>query len=459
MEEIVGPASPPMPLPVHAGVLTITFFILLVVAGSVRDLRTRVLLTAVWLRYAVSSAPSIAIMGVLPGLSVNSIVSLATIGVALLVADIKVMARRELLGIYALCALILVSAAANGALAGGVEAVIKWAYFVVFLALTYSASRVHGVSRLAGLLLTAFSTPILLEISSILLGIPKQSEADGSASYVGGYFHEGGFSVVILTALMLSVVAKARNAWFKIGLVLALFVLLFLVNYRTVVIPGLLLLGAPFLALMLYARRSTLALGVIGLVLPVAALLADGGSSGSLDRFSEASALFSGKMFQPPEYFSEEDQDLLSGRLYIWSSYVYGYLAGGDVQLLFGFGAGEWSDYFGKYAHNTFVSALFEYGPFGPILTLAAILQLTPLSRPFASVRRFYLLLAHVAFFTVHFGTMPFWLVEGLIYYALLCGLTLGEVDDRVSAARRPSVADDLQGRSFGPRPLNVRHG
>jgi O-antigen ligase len=130
-------------------------------------------------------------------------------------------------------------------------------------------------------------------------------------------------------------------------------------------------------------------------------------------------------MIKPPNEFSREEGDLLSGRTYLWSGYYYHWKEQGtSVQHLVGFGPDSWRKYFPIYAHNTFVDYLFEYG----VLGLLALLLLfgSGLALALRTRReRWKLVAAHLSFIVLNLATMPMWSVEGLILYGLLYGYTL----------------------------------
>jgi O-antigen ligase len=120
------------------------------------------------------------------------------------------------------------------------------------------------------------------------------------------------------------------------------------------------------------------------------------------------------------------EQKLLSGRLYIWNRYLETYAAGDDPRLLLGFGPDAWVETFGVYAHNTIVSYLYELGFAGAfLLVLVWIGMLWRAGQIRDWPLRGQLLSAHVGFVFLNMATMPFWQIEGLILYGVLCGYTI----------------------------------
>jgi len=140
--------------------------------------------------------------------------------------------------------------------------------------------------------------------------------------------------------------------------------------------------------------------------------------------------------------YSEADKQLLSARGYIWSGYIYGYLDGTAKNHLIGFGPNSWRLVFDVYAHNTLISALYEYGPLG---VLSMILLWTTMLMAAIRVRhgpRVSLVAAHLGFIILNMATMPHFMIEGDILYGIICGYTfhwrLRSAEVKVPAAARP---------------------
>ena len=113
---------------------------------------------------------------------------------------------------------------------------------------------------------------------------------------------------------------------------------------------------------------------------------------------------------------------MFSGRAFIWSQYLTAWLRGDTIVFLFGLGPDAWQGVFTVYAHNTFVSYLYEYGLFG-LLGITVVfgayfslaLSLT------GSVRRLSVISAF-SFLILNLATMPLWQVEGNLLFAILLG-------------------------------------
>jgi hypothetical protein len=129
-------------------------------------------------------------------------------------------------------------------------------------------------------------------------------------------------------------------------------------------------------------------------------------------------------LVQPPEYFTADERRLFSGRAYIWSTYIDAYLQGNIINLLVGFGPETWVGRFPLYAHNTFVSYLYEFGVFGVAALLWLLLSNFLTALRMNGEEKLVLTSCHVGFFVLNLATMPIWTLEGAILYALLLSQT-----------------------------------
>ncbi len=148
------------------------------------------------------------------------------------------------------------------------------------------------------------------------------------------------------------------------------------------------------------------------------------------ERFADVAVLFSNLelIIKAPIYFSEAEQDIMSARVYIWSRYIDAFRHADLLNQLVGFGAGAWNSRFDLYAHNTFVSYLYEYGVLGVsgflflcinVFVNAFKLQHKRLSR--------VLVLSFFGFLAMNMATMPLWNIEGLIFFAILNSVIIGQ--------------------------------
>ena len=85
------------------------------------------------------------------------------------------------------------------------------------------------------------------------------------------------------------------------------------------------------------------------------------------ERFADiATVLYNfDELIKAPEYYTSEEKRLFSARVYLWSSYLSVFFTSDLATQLIGLGPESWQDLFRYYAHNTYVSYLFEYGYLG----------------------------------------------------------------------------------------------
>lgn len=396
------------------------------------------LITAIWLRYLLGAFHEVTFSPLVAGWSINALVSLAVFGIGALLLGWRHLLLKPLLPVYALLCVILLSALANGVFAPAVGAFVKWGYFLVILLAFIQAAEEMGPRRLLPLVLTALAPPLVLQLLSLALGVGKASDRFGAVAYIGGYFHESAFSTILLTGLFLAVISPGLRPALRIGLVSLSIAGLIMANYRTT-----LLAAAPLATVFLVmfplqlVRRHDRPFVLVSAIWP--ALLAAWLAVWIFqDRFVELVAAFDtqGTLIQDPDSFTLDERRLLSARAYIWSSYLYGYLEGSDIHLLLGFGPDAWTEVFSVYAHNTLISYLYEFGALG---TMALLVLWIAMAAPARHCRDRSLGLeifaAHAAFLILNMATMPLWLIEGLILYALICGSTLYLAGSRVQPA------------------------
>lgn len=408
------------------GVGIATFTWLIAALRRVGDRGLSMLCLAIALRHFSSAFHDYTFVPLAAGLSINAMLSLATIPVLALFIDMRAFALKAILPFYALVAFIIFSGVLNGAPADTVDAAAKWGFFIVIALSTRGAIARLGSGVVFRTVSLAMMMPVILQYASVVLGHARSGEADGSVSYIGGYYHEAVFSVILLTFLFTSMNARPRFGRVAHGVsVLAGALGVFLANYRTTLLAAAPMMAA-FMLTMTLARVRDRSRPIALYALAFLAIAATPFLPGSLSaRFADLGRLaeHSDVLTQPPSYFSEEDKDLLSSRVYIWSGYLHGYAQGDIVQRTFGRGPNAWEGVFDKYAHNTFISYLYEYGIVG-VLTLAAAFWQTLLAaaKRVRSSETKFLLVPIVSFFILNLATMPLWQIEGMILFGLICG-------------------------------------
>lgn len=386
----------------------------------------RLLLIVVWLRYVMQAYHELTYVS-FGGVSINAMASLGlcAIGGIILARRLAEFGRFPI--IISLIGVIAVSGVINGVVEPTFETLLKWGYFAVVLLALLDCIRRDGDHRILGLLLWSFAPPLIYQALSIGLGISKATESDGSISYIGGYNHEAAFSVVLVTCFAVASLAPRVVGIVRLGLLAACIVGIFAANYRTSLIALAPLVAGFFIFGM--ARSAPpgrrIVISLIGLL-----VMAGGTIAANMvvsDRLSDISVVNeTGDFLRPPEEFSEAERKLLSGRLYIWNLYVDQYSGGSDKQLLFGFGPDSWIERFGVYAHNTIVSYLFEFGLAGAVLIVLVWLAMIVRALQVKDWSpRGQLVCTHIGFILLNMATMPFWQIEGLILYGLICGYTV----------------------------------
>jgi hypothetical protein len=387
----------------------------------------RLLLVSVWLRYVMQAYHEVTYLSV-GGVSINALGSLAVCGAGGVVLWRRIADLRRYPVILCLMAVIVASGLLNGLLEPTIETLLKWGYFFVVLLAVQDCIERDGDARILGLLLWAFAPPLVYQALSVGLGVSKAGESDGSVSFIGGYNHEAAFSVVLVTCFAVASFAPKLNSIVRMGLLIACLAGIFAANYRTSFIAvAPIAFGFFVFGMARAARPGRRAIAsLIGLMVMATGVIA--AEMVLADRLEDLTEVSDGAeaLIRPSDEFTVADQKVLSGRLYIWNRYLEEYRAASDPRLLLGFGADSWEGTFGVYAHNTIISYLYEFGLFGAVLVvLVWIGMLARAMRVRDWALRGQLLCAHLGFILLNMATMPFWQIEGLILYGVLCGYTV----------------------------------
>jgi hypothetical protein len=450
-EELISgaPSLPAGVLYVTAALLTV---LLLYVFWRTNDKTANFIVFAVWVRYMMSAFHSITYTASPLGLSWNALGSCFIFGLGILVIDRRMLRLKFFLPVYVLIAVIAMSGLVNRDISGTVNAIIKYGYLIVLACGTCEAMARYGEQKFLRVLLWAFVPLIVFQALSVGLDVSKATESDGSISYIGGYNHEAAFSIALATGFVIVAFANGLNFAVKSALLLVLLVGLLLANYRTAILAIVPILFAQFAmgTTGMFPRHQRPAVAVFMMLVGFTSIVT--ASFFMEDRFRDmAVVLNSGfDLIKPPVDFTRGDVLLLSGRLQIWSEYLYAYAAGSDLQKLLGFGANSWVDAFSNYAHNTLVSQLYEYGVLGVIalLYLWGAMLLAAIRTTHGPKAK--LIAGHLSFILLTFATMPLWMIEGYIFYGLLCGYTLYLLKPvREAAAIRPRFVPAPQVRAL----------
>lgn len=382
---------------------------------------------ALWLRYIAGAYHLYMFKPFAAGLSGNALLSIGVTGFGLLfVVRPANLALKWLLPVYALVALALLSALLNGDPAGGINAGVKYAYMTVIIVAVFQALRIDPDARFLSWAMVSFLPLLVFQALSLALHLPKGSEDGDGLVWIGGYNHEAAFSVAMMTGFLVGCFAKSAPRSIRVAFLAATFLGILLAGYRTTILAFAPLALAVFLSgLTLSVRRDqrvpmAVSAAVAGVLLVAVGVLLYSAKFADLGAFlSDPTALI-----KPPRDFDYLERQVMSARPLIWSSYIYAWADGTPLQHLFGFGPESWEGLFKVYPHNTLVGTLYELGWFGvgAMLALWTVMFTAAIA---ARGERFKLLAAHFAFFLLNMATMPFWQVEGLAMYGLLCGYTI----------------------------------
>jgi len=199
---------------------------------------------------------------------------------------------------------------------------------------------------------------------------------------------------------------------------------IFLTNYRTTIIATIPILLLVVLSgtLRLWLPRFRPAAWTLALVLVVI-----GGAQlwhEMPDRYADVAYIFFDEieiLTQPPQNFSDEERRFFSGRVFLWAEYNEAYIDAKPLQRLIGFGAHAYEGRMRLYAHNTYVSYLYEFGAVGLLLLIVFLVGnlLLVFKVPDVGIM-LRLAAAQTGFIILNLATMPLWSTEGMTIYALL---------------------------------------
>lgn len=454
-------SDPPiLPLPIGLAASVCLFVLLILTLRHMRGRAAVFVISAIWLRFIMSAFHQFTYEPLIAGLSANAVGSIAVTGAGILLLAPRYWALKILLPVHAIIALVILSAVINGDAASALNTLVKYLYFAVMLIAAYQALLENPAHRFSAGLLAAFAPLAVFQALSLGLGVVKQSESDGSASYIGGYFHESSFSIALLGAFfILSLQRRWPLALKLIALSLAAGAI-YLANYRTSILAL-----APLALYALFGdttrsfvprQRALVSAGACILGCAVVAALA----SSMADRFGDIAALMQSpeRYIKPPAEFTREDMGLMSARAYIWSSYFYSWFEATPIQQLFGHGPDSWENVMPVYPHNTLLAGLFELGVFGVIAMLTLWTTMLSIALGIQGSDKWRFTLAHASFFILNMATMALWQIEGIIFYALICGYGLHALNAQ-RAARQGRIAlydTPASPLAVGPRPLGL---
>lgn len=412
-------------------------------------------LVAVAIRLAMSAAPYLSFSSSGLGLSWNALMSCIIIGTGGLIVRRSNMLSYALPPVVALVLAIAISGLVNDRLPESIEAILKYGYFAILALTMHDACKAEGFGTFLTRLLAVLFLPLVLQLESLALGVVKASEGDGSASYIGGYNHEASFSLLLMSALLVTTMNQKLSikVQFLVAAICVAGVLL--ANYRTAMgamVPMLIALMLVNGMRKVVKNQQVFAIAVVSLVVlglvPIVLTL-------FAERFDTLTLLIQnpGLPFKDPGAFTYEERQVMSGRAFIWAEYLKMWGEAPTLQKFIGFGADAWEDYFALYAHNTLVSTLFEYGLAGVFLMMLLWAWMIVIALRCRPPVNWIFVASHAGFILLNMATMPFWMIEGLVFYGLLCGASLFAFDSGRQASARPARRPDGTER---PRPATA---
>lgn len=423
MEDIVARA-PMLGFPELAvGILVLLFLVWL---GVTRPLSTplRFLFLLILLRYVLNFLHVFTIVPIVAGQSINALSTILFMVAGVVALGRKIFQLKYLAIFYIFSVLVIISGMLNMQVMGLANTIIRQ---ILFFSIVVAVFLLPDDDRFNFTVLSkCFVVPLLFQAISLATGQFKATEGDGSVSYIGGYVHEATFSMIPLALMVLTVANReisfrTKLLWCTISLVSII-----LCNYRTSLLAALPMFAAFLVSSIQVKRQSTTWLIRGGLI--------TAGIAGvtvlftmNQDRFGEL-LLIADKISlldKMPSEFTTPERQFLSGRLQLWAGYLHAAAEGKGLTPFIGFGPDAWRGVFEKYAHNMFISYIYEYGAVGVALTIASMLTMIYYSVNALPKYRIVLTSLHISYLLLTLSTMPNVNIEGVILYGLMCGLTV----------------------------------
>jgi hypothetical protein len=380
---------------------------------------------ALWLRFFLSAFHYITFPSLIAGFSINAVGSIFVVFFGVVILPSFSFRLRQYIVFYVFFIAIIISGCVNSEYKGLINVLVKWGYFFVISAALFLALRLQSSKIVFKTLLIPFLLPVVLQIFSILLGEVKATEIDGSASYIGGYNHEAAFSMNIVGFILVLGWLEKNTIKFHSILFFGAVSLLILVNYRTsmlAILPVVLIFILTMLTERLELKHKMPVLFFVSIPLVFIVLVI---TSSFAERFSDISLVLNNLdgLVKAPVYFTQDEMRIFSSRLYLWSQYLSVFFDSDTLHQVFGFGPESWSGLFSHYAHNAYVSYIFEYGYFGitAFLSVNIYLLRQALNNQCKKLGQ-KLFFSVLGLMVMNLSTMPLWNIEGLICYALISG-------------------------------------
>ena len=418
-------------LAIEIPVATLTFALLCRAVRTVRaDWLTIFLLFVLWLRYVLAALDEYTFPRIVGGSSLIAISSIAIVMIGCLIVPLSLLTQRRIVPVYIIIIWTLFSGFLNHEMSGAMTDLFKWLYFIIVTSLTLRMFNLYGIDRGFLLILITLSTPMFLQIASIVANMPTLGE-DGSYNYIGGYFHEAVFSLVVMTTMWLVALTRWKRGWGGDILVLASFAGIVAANYRTMIIAALPILVIYGWCAGQQGSKSSQRRFALVLTISIAAVVA-ALSPEVQARFDDLLLTLgdAGNLMKPAPEYTEQQRELLSTRVYLWAQYIGAFADADFPNKLVGFGPQSHNETFFTHPHNMLIYALYETGVFGLVLLLTLLVRNMVVAFSIVDTKRRWLVLAgHFAFLLANLATSPLSEIEGLILYAVLCAATWHDAD------------------------------
>lgn len=404
-----------------------SFWFVLVAIRTSTNKYIAFILIALWLRFFLAAYHSITYTSLAAGLSLTALASVFMALVGFYVIPIRMFLLKRLLPFYVFGIAIIISGLYNGQFIGLANVLVKWTYFICITTAFFLSIKMSGLQETCRKALVPFFLPISLQVCSILLGESKVTDSDGQLSYIGGYFHESGFSMIIVGFMILTSLLPKNTIKFQGSLFLLGVFFIYLTNYRTAILAVLPVVAIYFFAAVDNKIEKKFRIPVYSIAAIIMASLIMVFMSSNQERFNDLFVVADTwtELIKAPIYFTEMEKDIFSGRINIWSEYVYAFGQGDFWNQLFGHGPESWSSVFEKYAHNTFISYLYEYGYFGltsfAFFNVYLLISAWRIDNRNISNKVFFSI---IGFLILNLATMPLWALEGMIVYGVLISVT-----------------------------------
>ncbi|MFQ3189358.1 MAG: hypothetical protein ACI936_000482 [Paraglaciecola sp.] len=403
----------------------ISIFLLMITWKNISNRYLLFVMAALWLRYTLSAFHQITYDPIIAGFSMNALGSILVVAVGIKLIPNFCFRLRHYLVFYCFFTIILVSGVINAEYKGLINVLVKWGYFFVISAALFLALRILPTKQVFKALLVSFFLPVSLQILSIALGEVKASENDGSASFIGGYNHEAAFSMILVGFILVLGWLERKTIKYHAPLFFGAVFLLVLVNYRTSMLAVLPVVFIFILIMLTERFESKYRLPILAFASIPILILGLVISSSFAERFSDISLVVNNidNLIKAPEYFTDAEQGIFSSRVYLWSQYLTAFSQADLLHQLVGFGPESWAGRFNKYAHNAYVSYIYEYGYLGiSAFLLVNFYLLKQALNNQSKVLGKKLFFSILGLMIMSLSTMPLWNIEGLICYALISG-------------------------------------